>query len=223
MPWFTSNADGPDHQFRADFGVVVANAGGKSFDLSRPAAAAGVAALTAFAAVLHFCFLQRPCLWLDEAATYWRICGSFHDVLRLLREQGFPPLHYAVQWTVGQFIPLTPAGLRVFPAVCGTLMVPAMYCLTIRLMDQRATLRVAALTVASGFVFEYARDAKMYMPLWLLTGKLVIWASRSCHYLPMQNELKILPKTSSGVTWPAMPPNRSRVSRSSNAKSSSAR
>jgi hypothetical protein len=138
-----------------------------------------VAALTVVAGILHFSCLGRPCLWLDEAATYWRVCGTFRQMLRALRYQGFVPLHYIIEWAIGRFVPLTPAAMRFYPAICGTLMVPAMYVLTSRLIDRRTALRVAALTAFSGFLFEFSRDAKMYMPFWLLIaihlGALLKW------------------------------------------------
>ncbi len=124
-------------------------------------------ALTALAALLRFCFLDRPCLWHDEGLTYARLGGSLGQLFESLRSAGFGPLHFVVQWLMGEIFGLTPAALRLFPAACGTLMVPAMYALTARLIDRKTALRVAAFTAVSAFLFEFSRDAKLYMPFWL--------------------------------------------------------
>ena len=90
---------------------------------------AAVAAFTAVAGILHFSYLGRPCLWEDEALTYRRVCGTFGQLFETLHTSGFAPLHFLIEWTIGRFLSLSPAVLRLFPALCGTLMVPAMYVL----------------------------------------------------------------------------------------------
>lgn len=135
--------------------------------VGEPSQALPLIALTALAAVLHFSFLNRPCLWHDEGLTYARLGGSLGQLFESLRSAGFGPLHFVIQWLISRIIGLRPAGLRLFPAACGTLMVPAMYALTARLIDRKTALRVAAFTAVSAFLFEFSRDAKMYMPFWL--------------------------------------------------------
>src|SRR5688500_377486 len=84
-------------------------------------------AVTVFGGVLRFAYLHRPTFWIDEAFTYWRVSGDYGHLREILREGGFTPLHYQIYWVLGQFTELTPFVMRLVPAVCGTLMVPAMY------------------------------------------------------------------------------------------------
>src|SRR5580693_9371920 len=68
--------------------------------------------ITLLAAVLHFSYLSRPPLLIDECFTFWRTCGSYHDLVETLRNDGFVPLHYELLWWIHQGMPLAP-GLRI--------------------------------------------------------------------------------------------------------------
>ncbi len=87
----------------------------------------------------------------------------FTPTLRL-NEDGFEP---------------TPRIMRLLPALCGTLMVPAMYFLASRLVARRTALLVAVFTCFSAYLLNYSRDAKMYMQFWffaaLHVGCLLWW------------------------------------------------
>ena len=73
----------------------------------------------------------------------------------------------------------TPLVMRFVPALCGTLMVPAMYFLASRLVSRRTALLTALFTCCSAYMLNYSRDAKMYMQLWffatLHVGCLLWW------------------------------------------------
>jgi 4-amino-4-deoxy-L-arabinose transferase-like glycosyltransferase len=64
-------------------------------------------------------------------------------------------------------IVLTPFYLRFFPALFGTLMVPAIYFLARQMFGARVSLLAATLACFSAYLLIYSRDAKMYMPFWL--------------------------------------------------------
>lgn len=127
-------------------------------------------ALTALGGALRFIALDRPEIWGDEAATFWRICGSFDELLELLRQAGFAPLHYLLYWWIAQRADMTPFMMRLVPAVAGTLMIPAVYAVAAQLVGRRAAMIAALLTASSAYLFNYARDAKMYMPFWLFVA-----------------------------------------------------
>jgi len=133
---------------------------------------ATLAGLTLLGGVLRFMALDRPGLWYDEAQTYRRVCGSFAQMMQELRPAGFMPLHYWMEWGLAQILGgaehLTPFWLRLIPAVAGTLMVPAIYWLALQLASRHTALAAAAFAACSAFVNYYSRDAKMYMPLWLM-------------------------------------------------------
>ena len=126
-------------------------------------------AITSAGGLLRFAFLGRPCLWGDEALVYWRTCGSYADLLQPLHSDGFPPLHYELFWLIVHTLGHAPgpAAMRSVAATCGTLMVPAVYCLARQLLPRRTSLVAAAVTAGSAFALFYSRDAKMYAEAWL--------------------------------------------------------
>jgi predicted membrane-bound mannosyltransferase len=111
-------------------------------------------ALTVFGGVLRFLFLGRPTLWIDEGFTYWRVTGSYRELVDILREGGFTPLHYQAIWVLGRFTNLSPFFLRLIPAVCGTLMVPAMYFLSRQFVSRQTALLVAAFAACSAYLLN---------------------------------------------------------------------
>jgi 4-amino-4-deoxy-L-arabinose transferase-like glycosyltransferase len=84
-----------------------------------------------------------------------------------LRDDGFVPLHYELEWLVGHFFKSTPFVIRFVPALCGTLMVPAIYFLARQLLQRSTSLLAAAFAACSAFLIFYSRDCKMYMDAWL--------------------------------------------------------
>jgi 4-amino-4-deoxy-L-arabinose transferase-like glycosyltransferase len=128
-----------------------------------------LAVLTALGAALRFLLLDRPELWLDEAAVFRRTCGSFKELVDELAKTGFTPLHYVLYWAIQQFATMTPYVMRTPTGVAGALMVPVMYWLAVELGTSRRTALVAALlTACSAYMLNYSRDAKMYVPCWML-------------------------------------------------------
>ena len=123
--------------------------------------------LTVAAGVIRFSYLDRPPLWGDEARVYYRICGTYEQMLEPLKEDGFVPLHYELNWVIGHFHKPTPLVIRFVPALCGTLFIPAIYFLARQLLPRSTALLAAALGACSAFLIFYSRDAKMYMDTWL--------------------------------------------------------
>ncbi|MGA2498857.1 MAG: hypothetical protein ABSH20_14030 [Tepidisphaeraceae bacterium] len=127
--------------------------------------------ITIAAGLFRFLWIDRPACWTDEAYTFRRLVGSFHDLLDVLQYDGFGPLLYEFNWWLAQRIGgashMTPFWLRLLPASAGTLMVPAMYFLARQLVSKRTSLVVALFTASSAYMMAYSHDAKMYMLLWL--------------------------------------------------------
>lgn len=126
--------------------------------------------LTIIGGTFRFAWLDRPTFWIDEAFTYWRVSGSYKDLTRILREGGFTPLHYEAYWVLGRYTSLSPFWMRFIPAVCGTLMIPAMYFLARQVAGRNVALLTAAFTACSAYMLNYSRDAKMYMDCWLFAA-----------------------------------------------------
>jgi len=123
--------------------------------------------LTILGGALRFSFLNRPPIWGDEAMTFMRVSGTYRQLLDRLEDDGFGPLHYQAYWLLRQWRPLTPFMMRLIPAACGTLMIPAMYWLAAQLVPRRMAVIAALFTAFSGYLLGYSRDAKMYSDLWL--------------------------------------------------------
>lgn len=135
--------------------------------------------LTYGAVFLRFWSITLTPLWGDEAAVYWRTCGSFADFLQILQNDGFAPLHYEFYWALKHVVTLSPGVFRFLPAMSAVLMVPAMYFLARQLVNQKAALVVAAFAAVSAHLGWHAHDAKMYSHMWLFCtlsmGSLLWW------------------------------------------------
>ncbi len=147
--------------------------------------------LTVIGGVVRFGHRDRPPLWIDECFTFWRVCGSYQDLVNTLRDDGFVPLHYELLWWIHAGMPighwrifthgiyLTPQVMRFVPALCGTLMIPTIFFAARQLLRRRASLIAAAFMACSAYGMWYSHDAKMYMPAWwlgtLATGCLLWW------------------------------------------------
>jgi 4-amino-4-deoxy-L-arabinose transferase-like glycosyltransferase len=134
---------------------------------------------------LRFYDLSVPPLWRDEAFTYWRVCGTYREMLDILRFDGFMPLHYELYFLISRHVPMTPTAMRFVPALAGTLTIPAIYWVARQLLTPRVALLAATMAAGSAFFMYYARDAKMYSHFWLCCtlsmGGLLWWLrTRSC-------------------------------------------
>lgn len=114
---------------------------------------------------MRFYRLGQPALWSDEAATYFRVSGTYPQLLEQLRLTRFMPLHYQLLWWIGQYLPLDTWALRLVPAITGTMIIPVMYLLGRLLAGKRVGLATALFTACSAWMLIYSRDAKMYMPV----------------------------------------------------------
>ena len=143
--------------------------------------------ITVMGGIFRFVCLDRPVIWTDEAYTHFRVSGSFEQMIGILRTDGFSPLHYELYWALGHALGgaqhLTPAWMRVFPALWGTLQIPAMYFLARQFFTRKIALMTALATACSAYMMVYSHDAKMYMLLWLgvtlSMGALFCWLRTS--------------------------------------------
>lgn len=94
---------------------------------------------------------------------------------RIVESRTFTPTHRLVDGGIR----LTPKVLRFVPALCGVLMVPAIYFLARQLFGPRVSLLAAGFACFSAYLLVYSRDAKMYSDFWLMcvlhVGCLLWW------------------------------------------------
>src|SRR3954470_16243543 len=56
--------------------------------------------ITLLGGALRFTRLEQPQIWFDEAATFSRVCGTYQQMLDVLQDAGFGPLHYHLYWWI---------------------------------------------------------------------------------------------------------------------------
>ena len=128
-------------------------------------ARAGVAALTALAALLRFSTLDRESLWFDEAVAAVDVLRpSFVDTIDALsRADPTPPLYYVLLWVWTQAFGTGEVGLRSLSALCGTLAVPVIYAAAAQLTSsRRAGVMAAGLVAANPLLVWYAQETRAY-------------------------------------------------------------
>lgn len=167
-------------------------------------------ALTALAAFLRFWRLDYQAYWTDESYTLNRINGTYTFLLNQLAPQGFPPGWYTLLrfWRIclENFLPpgetYQPQYLRMLPAFCGTLTVPAMYLLARQFTDRKGALLVTLLAAVNPFLIYYSRDIKMYAGFWFFA---VLNMALFFHWQNTRRHLSLFPLfLLSGVAMTAM-------------------
>jgi hypothetical protein len=152
-------------------------------------------AITSISAFLCLNQISHPSLLIDECFTYWRICGTQGELLDTLRNDAFVPLHYELLNWIRQGFPLgfgyhvvpggtlmTPALMRIVPAISGIVMTPVMYFLARQIFNRRTALIAATFIACSAYQLFFSHYAKMYAPAWMLATLMVacsIWWMRT--------------------------------------------
>ena len=69
--------------------------------------------ITVFGGFLRFYNLAFPALWNDDTLVFWRVCGTYGQMLVPLHDHDlFPPLHYTIYWLLGHPVPVGPDASR---------------------------------------------------------------------------------------------------------------
>ena len=124
----------------------------------------------------------------DEAFTSWRTCGTFGQMLDALRDDAFVPLHYQIVWCLTRALGQGIWVLRLPAAIAGVVMPFAVGRLARVLFGRRAMRPATLLALVSPYFALFARNAKMYMPAWLMLalalGSILVFA-RTRRRLPL--------------------------------------
>jgi hypothetical protein len=65
--------------------------------------------ITVLGGGLRFYRLAWPPLWNDDTLVFWRVCGTYGQMLVPLHDKDlFPPLHYSLYWLLGHPVPVGP-------------------------------------------------------------------------------------------------------------------
>jgi hypothetical protein len=119
-----------------------------------------IASLTVLALVLRFWRLGD---WNFEATEMFTLRDSLRPRWGNSRPLGYLLNHYLI----GPFRPLDELGLRILPAIFGTLAVPAVYSVSRRLIGTRAALLSALLLTVSGLHVFYSQFARYWSLVFL--------------------------------------------------------
>jgi hypothetical protein len=122
-----------------------------------------LAGLTLLAAVLRF---YRVGAWgFDSDEVFMQ-----RDSIDLRSSNPRPLLYVLNHYVVGPFMPLNEFGLRLLPAICGVLAIPAFYAVARRLVGTRAALFGAFLVATSGLLVYYSQFGRYWTLVFLLSS-----------------------------------------------------
>ena len=135
-----------------------------------------LALIVAAGAALRFATLDVQSFSDDELFTTWLVRMDLGDMLETIPEsEATPPLFYVVEWLAAQVLGTGEVGMRILPALFGTLTIPVVYAATRYAASERAALAAAALAAINPFLVWYSQEARAYALLILLVALSVMW------------------------------------------------
>jgi mannosyltransferase len=118
--------------------------------------------ILAIAALVRFPGLDRTSLWYDEAVSWAQSSGSFADLMSMVAQDNYPPLHNIVLWLTIPVLGDGETALRLPSALLGLLAVGLMVPIGTMLLDRWAGLLAAALLAVSPYHIWFSTEARMY-------------------------------------------------------------
>jgi mannosyltransferase len=119
-------------------------------------------------AVLRVYGLTRQSLWLDEANGIRIAEKSFSQIISELKEDVSPPLHYFMLHIWIKIFGPGELSTRVFVAIFGILLIPAIYYVGSSLFNREVGLISAFIASIAQFHVRYSQEVRMYSMLALL-------------------------------------------------------
>ncbi|MDO8964029.1 MAG: glycosyltransferase family 39 protein [Coriobacteriia bacterium] len=130
--------------------------------------------LMVIAAVLRVWQLGHQNLWLDELFTVSVTSNGVWQAIAGTAADTNPPLYFVLQALVTPLLGRSEAAMRVLPVIASVLTVGVVYLLGKRMFSREVGLWAAALFAVSPLSIEYAREARMYSLLMLLSAVSVL-------------------------------------------------
>ncbi|HEX8646068.1 MAG TPA: glycosyltransferase family 39 protein [Thermoleophilaceae bacterium] len=107
----------------------------------------------------------------DELFSAWLMEMGFGDMLDTVPEsEATPPVFYVLEWLAVQLFGTGEVGMRLLPALCGVLTVPALYLTGALAASRRVGLAAAALAAVNPLLVWYSQEARAYAPMILLVA-----------------------------------------------------
>jgi len=126
--------------------------------------------VVAGAALLRFLTLDVQSLSNDEAFTAAIAAGELGSVFSSVKStESTPPLYYFLAWAWEKPLGSGETGMRLLPALLGTLLVPATWAAARETLPRRSALIAALLVAVSPLMVWYSQEARAYALLALLS------------------------------------------------------
>jgi mannosyltransferase len=107
----------------------------------------------------------------DEQFTVWLIRLPFGDMVTTVpKTEATPHLYYVLAWLCAQLFGTGEVGVRILPALLGTLTVPVVYRAGALAASRRVGLAAAMLAAVNPFLIWYSQEARAYALVILLTA-----------------------------------------------------
>ena len=113
-------------------------------------------------AALRFHQLAREPFWFDEAYTALSVQLPVRGILERLRGEGNAPLYYLLMHAWSAVFGDGVYAFRLVSALLGTLTIPLLYWIGVRMFSRRAALIAAILAAVAPLHIHYSQEARMY-------------------------------------------------------------
>jgi len=133
-----------------------------------------VGCLMLAALVLRLHALGKANLWLDEANSWYVAHLPWPNLWANLRASPVGPLYFVALKLWMNVAGASEAALRAPSLIASIALIPLVYALGVRTVSHRAACIGAALTALSPLHLYFAQEARMYMPLALLAGAVLL-------------------------------------------------
>ena len=127
-------------------------------------------------ALLRFATLDAQSFSNDELFSAWLMQKSFGGMIDTVPEsEATPPLFYVLEWLVTRPLGTGEVGMRLLPALAGTLTIAAVYAAGALAASRRAGLAAAAFAAVNPFLVWYSQEARAYALMILLVALSLVW------------------------------------------------
>jgi hypothetical protein len=132
---------------------------------------AALAGIVVAAAVLRFATLGVQSFSDDELFTTWLVRMPLGDMVATVpRTEATPHLFYLLEWVVTRAVGTGEVGMRLLPALAGTLVVPVVYVAGAIAASRRVALAAATFAAVNPFLLWYSQEARAYALVTLLAA-----------------------------------------------------
>ncbi len=113
--------------------------------------------ITIFGGWLRMYRLEWPPLWNDDTLVFWRVCGTYGQMLVPLHDHDlFPPLHYSLYWLIGHPVPVGPVAARAGLGILAGMLISGVVGLGTAIVLRRESAWVRRLTPVAACAFTAA-------------------------------------------------------------------